>query len=648
MSMDEKLPPSEAVVLCRYIIFQGYQPGMMQPSLLVELEVMASELLNDGLDAWQQSFDFMSRSTADFILPAEFDTHHLLKRIVMATLSIFDKGGMPGIGRVLLRYQEARAGGSNRFRIAFPSVHQRQQAVLCALQAVLEVINKAAGGFSRANQECMTASVINRAVDQISKLAPEKNTRFFLQAADAASIPWSRLTGNVFQFGWGAKARLLDSAFTDQTPIIAAKIAKDKRAAAEMLRHAGIPVPDHIPVNSEQEAVDAAVRLGYPVVVKAARLDAGKGVFAGLQSSMRVRSAYREARALCNSVLVEKHVFGNDYRLEVFHGKVYSVVQRIPAGVSGDGFRTVSELVRQANEDPLRGEQGGHTMLKRMVIDSEAKALLQEQALGADSVPDAGRFVRLRNAANVSSGGTFLTVREAPHPDNLELAIRAVRLLRLDLAGVDLLIPDISRSWRESGGVICEVNSQPDILSFMQPYLLHGLLQFQGRIPVVMVVGDAGNQSWFAALQRDLSCRGEGVGVASCRDVQLCGRVVFSDSPDLFRNCMALLRDPAVDIAIMVVGDDSFYRQGMPVDRVDVLVLAAPLHDKDGVPDWARTLKTASMLAEVSSLVLFDPADAGWVAARSRLIGAAAVTECRTDSMDAVITAFLDTCGKRM
>ena len=60
MSMDEKLPPSEAVVLCRYIIFQGYQPGMMQPSLLVELEVMASELLNDGLDAWQQSFDFMS------------------------------------------------------------------------------------------------------------------------------------------------------------------------------------------------------------------------------------------------------------------------------------------------------------------------------------------------------------------------------------------------------------------------------------------------------------------------------------------------------------------------------------------------------------------------------------------------------------
>jgi cyanophycin synthetase len=81
----------------------------------------------------------------------------------------------------------------------------------------------------------------------------------------------------------------------------------------------------------------------------------------------------------------------------------------------------------------------------------------------------AGEVVYLRSTGNLSTGGTAIDLTDAVHPDNREMAIRAVEAVGLDVGGVDFLTPDITRSYKEAGGAICEVNAAPGFRMHMAP-----------------------------------------------------------------------------------------------------------------------------------------------------------------------------------
>ena len=62
----------------------------------------------------------------------------------------------------------------------------------------------------------------------------------------------------------------------------------------------------------------------------------------------------------------------------------------------------------------------------------------------ARPVPPAGEVVYLRSTGNLSTGGTAIDVTDVVHPDNREMAVRAVKAIGLDVGGVDFLTPDIT------------------------------------------------------------------------------------------------------------------------------------------------------------------------------------------------------------
>lgn len=592
----------------------GYLPGMSQPFLLVELVILQFRVKREALMLLDRIFREALTEYESPQSPDQIDAHPLVP-VMCGTVAVLRSGGIPVFSEGLIVGPGAAEGA---IRVALPAIGQGHSATGLALNWVIRVMNQVVEGHSvtalLAELAEVTKTIRRRALQGM-------NSPVFLQAAQDAGIPWSCVENNVIQFGWGARARWLDSSFTDVTPCISARLVRNKQAAAHILKMAGIPVPAHALAADAEEAVKLAKQLGYPVVVKPADKDGGRGVSVGLKSAEAVRKAFVKAGALSRAVLVEKHFEGNDYRLQVFQGEVFWVSHRVPGGVTGDGIGTVIDLLAATNADPRRGDPDSNSHLKRIALDEEALELLLEQGLTPDAVPAGGRFVRLRGAANAASGGIPVPALEGAHPDNLALAVRAVRVLRLDLAGVDLLIPDIRRSWLETGAVICEVNAQPQLAPHLPAYLLQRLVKGQGRIPVVMVLGDVADEAWCEQLVTALSS-GRCVGVATQAGVKIGQQTVIQEPCGNLRGGMALISDPQVEVAIISVVNDHMLITGLPVDRFDVLVLAGPPDMGDGPEVWERWQGFAQILQEMcSGPIIINQDCAEWVAASCHLSG---------------------------
>ncbi len=599
--------PPQIIKLHKTYQLPGYLPGFRQTSVISELVIHQNSINPQALDKLDHALSDVLPAYIQTSAANNINDHLLIQCLIKSTCAILDNAGIPRFSKLQVLARHQTSTSSWFFLLALPSLGQDHSAIHAVLSWIIQVINLIL-------HDLPTKTAITSLADLnmlVRRYSPQGfNTANFLRAADEANIPWQQVTRNTYQFGWGAKSRWLDSSFTDATPNISTRLARDKVASAAVLRRAGIPVPDHSLSNDADHAVMIAKELGYPVVIKPADKDGGLGVSAGLKDENAVRKAFIMARAHSPSVLVEKHFEGNDYRLQVHQGKVFWAVHRIPGGITGDGTKDITQLLRELNEDPLRGEEGGN-LLKRIAMDDEALDLLTEQGLTLTSVPKAGQFVRLRRAANVAVGGVPVPVLEDAHPDNLVLAIRAARALRLDLAGIDLLIPDIRHSWLETGAVICEVNAQPQLSPNLPALLLKQLVDGNGRIPLVMILGDVLRTAWFINCYGTLKKERVNLGAVLQRSIELSGQHVASAHSTL-QGVQSLLADPLTQAVLAVCNDAEMLSTGAPVDCLDVLVLAAPLHEKakDDLA-WRQWEALARMLAPLSKKVwvLRNPPD---------------------------------------
>ncbi|PIE12067.1 MAG: hypothetical protein CSA72_02865 [Rhodobacterales bacterium] len=288
------------------------------------------------------------------------------------------------------------------------------------------------------------------------------SSRHFLREALNMDIPVLRLPLGMVQYGYGKGARLFRSTTSDTTSSMGMLLSTDKAAASQMLRLAGFPVADQAKVASENEAIAAAEAFGFPVVVKPTDRTHGDGVFPRLVSTEEVAQRFHDACAQSPNVVVERHIEGQDYRVNVVAGKVVGAVLRLPAGVTGDGEHTIRALIAQENKDPRRSA-GAFSVMKPIEIDDDLRAYLHKTGYKLTSVPEEGVFVRLRANANVSSGGSTVVVTDDIHPENVRLCERACALMALDIAGVDLICRSIAEPVAATGGTICEINVMPQM-----------------------------------------------------------------------------------------------------------------------------------------------------------------------------------------
>jgi cyanophycin synthetase len=494
----------------------------------------------------------------------------LLKELYSWNSALQKVAGWPNI-IVAKRNYFRRIDNTELFSLAIPCADGHQLKVEQTFKWLITLFNKILNNEDMANASEEFKLVMSNLASNVPK---NLNTKNFIESAVKLEIPWRFIQQNVIQYGWGSQSHWMDSTFTENTSSLSTKLVRNKFTASAILKSVGIPVPEHFIATNVEGAVKAANKLTYPVVVKPIDQDGGNGVAAGIHDEALLRKMFTVAKEYSNEILIEKHVEGKDYRLQVFKGKLIWVSHRQPGGVTGDGKSTIKQLLEALNNEPLRGEPGSNASYKRIHLDDEVYDLLNEQKVKLSSKPVLGRFIRLRRIANVAFGGRSIPVNlDEIHPDNQKLVELTSKLLRLDMAGVDLIIPDIKQSWLISGAAICEVNAQPQVWSHLTTELLKKIIRGQGRIPVIFVLGTQQHQEWIEQLVASIGQHGYRVGVAEKHRARLGLEVVMHNSQNLLQSAQALQMNKQVDCLLVCADDIELTSLGLPCDKFDMLIL---------------------------------------------------------------------------
>lgn len=440
------------------------------------------------------------------------------------------------------------------------------------------------------------------------------STQAILDEAALRDIPSIRLNeASLVQLGHGIHQRRIRATMTSETGSLGVDIASDKKLTNRLLAATGVPVPRSTVVRSADEAVVAAERLGYPVAVKPVDGNHGRGVVLNLADPDAVRDGYRLARAESRSggVIVETFLTGNDYRCLVIGGVLRAVAQRVPAHVDGDGKHSVSELVELTNADARRGI-GHEKVLTRIKLDLEAISYAREQGFELSDVPPRGHRLYLKRTGNMSTGGISIDRTEEIHPDNSEIAELAARVVGLDIAGIDLICPDVSLPIRETGGGIVEVNAAPGFRMHTNPtegeaqYVAKPVIDLlfppgaPSRIPIVAVTGSNGKTTTARMIAHIMKGMGRKVGLTSTDGIYVDGRIVRKADASGPKSASMVLQNPTVDFAVFEVARGGILREGLGYQRNDVAVVLNVTGDHLGLGG----IHSIKQLAEVKRVIV--------------------------------------------
>ncbi len=503
----------------------------------------------------------------------------------------------PGVCKIAVQYCEEPVG-----RLALTAAHDLMRAA---------IDGQTFDANARITEICN--------LDQQIRLGP--STGAIVRAAQARGIPARRLNDrSLVQLGYGCKQHRILAAETDRTSAVAESIVQDKELTKQLLDAVGVPVPKGRPVKSADDAWAAAQEIGVPVVIKPQDGNQGRGVACNLNTREQVVAAYAAAIEEGDEIICEKFAHGADYRLLVIGYKLVAAARREPPQVTGDGRHTMTQLVDEANKDPRRGEDHA-TSLSKLRLDEIAKGVLAEQGLTIDSIPAAGQVVLIRRNANLSTGGSATDVTDLVHPEVAARVIDGVRMVGLDIAGVDVVCQDISRPLEQQGGIIVEINAAPGLRMHLEPSSGKGRpvgeaivgTMFEegndGRIPVVSITGTNGKTTTTRLIAHILRCTGKRVGMTCTDGVYLNDRRLDTGDCSGPKSARTVLANPAVEAAVLETARGGILREGLGFDLCNTAVVT---NIADGDHLGMNGIDTPEQLARVKRTIVESVAQTGY------------------------------------
>jgi cyanophycin synthetase len=512
----------------------------------------------------------------------------------------------------------------------------RETADLGTYQVVFEYQDEQAGRYAARAAVRLCQSIIEtghypqeelaqdlqdlRSLQAEASLGPSTET--LIKEAEARGIPWVQLSARaMIQFGYGVHQKRIQATLSNHTGILAVELASDKEGTKQILREAGVPVPRGTVIGYLDDLEGAIADVGgYPIVIKPLDGNHGRGITINIMSWEQAEAAYDAAKEVSREVIVERFYQGRDHRVLVINGKVVAVAERVPAHVVGDGSSTIKALIEQTNEDPLRGE-GHENVLTKLEVDRTTWQLLEQQGYNLETVLPEGEIFYLRATANLSTGGIAVDRTDDMHPENIWLAQRVAKIIGLDIAGIDVVTPDISRPLREVDGVIVEVNAAPGFRMHVCPSrgiprnVAEPVLSMlfppgvPSRVPIIALTGTNGKTTTTRLTAHIFKQTGQVVGYTTTDGTYIGDYLVEPGDNTGPQSAQLILQDPTVEVAVLESARGGILRSGLAFTACDVGVVLNVAADHLGLGD----INSIEQMAQVKGVVAETVIPGGYV-----------------------------------
>lgn len=439
------------------------------------------------------------------------------------------------------------------------------------------------------------------------------STGSLVEEADSRDIPFIRLNDqSLVQLGYGVHQKRIQATITVNTNMIAVDIAGNKHATKKLLGDMGVPVPKGFRIREEDELESALESVGFPAVIKPLDGNHGRGATVGINSLEDAKIAFEKAKEHSRSrwVIVEKQISGADFRALVVNNRLIAVAERVPAHVIGDGKSSIQKLIDKTNADPRRG-YGHEKVLTQIDIDGQTMRCIRKAGFELETVLTEDEILHLKTTANISTGGTAIDCTDEVHPENIFLFERIARIIGLDVAGVDVIAPNVSEPLRENGGGVIEVNAAPGFRMHLAPsegigrnvaeHVIDMLFPTgtPARIPIFSITGTNGKTTTTRLIAHILKNSGRTVGFTTTDGTYIGNQQIVAGDNTGPVSAQLVLKDPTVDVAVLETARGGIIRSGLGFDYCDIGVVMNVAADHLGLKD----VNTLEDLARVKSVV---------------------------------------------
>ena len=275
-------------------------------------------------------------------------------------------------------------------------------------------------------------------------------------------------TKSVVRFISGSKEEfVIEGNKTDRDSYIFPIITDDKFTSKEIMKEAGVNVPEAILLEKDMDEEDRELLLkefyNEKLVVKPRNTNYGTGitVFSKPATKKQILNAVDYAFGFDNNVLIEEYVKGMEYRFLVINGKCLSVAHRRIASVVGDGKSTINELIDEKNKEPWHFLTG--TPVKK---DEPVVEYLKLQGYDFNTILKKDKRVFLRTNSNCSTGGESIDYTDIMPAKFKKIAEKAAKAFEAKICGVDIIIDDLEKDDYS----IIEINDNPGYSINEWPY----------------------------------------------------------------------------------------------------------------------------------------------------------------------------------
>ncbi len=441
--------------------------------------------------------------------------------------------------------------------------------------------------------------------------SPGPSTASILKEAASRDIPTIKLEDNSsWQLGYGCNQKRIAATITSSTSITGVETVCDKEICRDLLMSMSVPIAEGAAIETLSELKHSIDSLGFPLVIKPANGNQGRGVTTDITTMEQAENAFKFATTISNRIIVEKCIPGFDYRLLMVGGKLAAAAKRTPPHVVGDGMSSIQQLINKVNSDPKRGD-GHESVLTKIQPGPATTFILSQKNYTLNTILKSGEKLYLDYAANLSKGGTAEDVTGLVHPSVVKTAERVSKITGLDICGIDFMAETLTKPLSETGGVVLEVNAAPGFRMHLAPSKgvprnvaspVIDMLFPEGkssRIPIIAVTGTNGKTTTTRLIAHIMKEAKRRVGYTTTDGVYVNDELLMKGDCGGPKSAQLILKDPTVDTAVLECARGGILRAGLGFDRCDVGVVTNVTSDHLGI----KGIHTLDQMANLKSVV---------------------------------------------